>query len=192
MIHLLASAGAALIVRHWFEIDLDDASMEHGCRVELREIAPTGHRGTESAAQVIRVDRPLWRADLFDRLGDPPGSFAAAHFHPYFDGHEPCDRVWDDRLTADPWGWLREQVLGFGTGSASQPAPLDPDDAADLRSMVDQVVEAAERFSPAGCTSTANCYQLTRDVRETVQLMTRNLHDPSRLDREAVSRWTEG
>jgi hypothetical protein len=76
--HILALSGCAVVVRHWFEIDLDDASMEHGARVELRLLAARPHRGSESAAQLITVDRPLWRADLFDRLGDLPGSFAVA------------------------------------------------------------------------------------------------------------------
>lgn len=191
MIHMLTTAGTALLVRHWFEIDLEDASMEHGCRVELREIAPVDHRGSESAAQVVAADRPLWRADLFDRLGDKPGTFSAAHFHPYFEDNEPCDRVWDDRLTADPWGWLREQVSGFGSGSASQPAPLTPEDAADLRAMADEVVAVAQGFSPARCGSRSECYRLTRDARQSVRLMVEYLHDPSKLDKDAVSLWTE-
>jgi hypothetical protein len=191
MIHMLTTAGAALLVRHWFEIDLEDASMEHGCRVELREVAPVDHRGSESAAQVVAADRPLWRADLFDRLGDEPGTFAAAHFHPYFEGDEPCDRVWDDRLTAEPWSWLREQVSRFGSGSASQPAPLGSEDAADLRAMADEVVSIAQRFSPTRCASQSECYRLTRDARQSVRLMVEYLHDPSRLDKDAVSLWTE-
>ena len=191
MIHMLTTAGAALLVRHWFEIDLEDASMEHGCRVELREVAPTVHRGSESAAQVVAADRPLWRADLFDRLGDDPGTFAAAHFHPYFEGNEPCDRVWDDRLNADPWGWLREQVSRFGSGAESQPAPLEPEDAADLRAMTDEVVSIAQSFSPTRCASQSECYRLTRDARQSVRLMVEYLHDPSRLDKDAVSLWTD-
>jgi len=191
MIHMLTTAGAAVLVRHWFEIDLADASMEHGCRVELRQIAPAEHRGSESAAQVVAADRPLWRADLFDRLGDEPGTFAAAHFHPSFEGNEPCDRVWDEELTANPWGWLRQQVLDFGSGSASQPARLAHDDAADLRGMADEVVSVAQRFSPARCRSTADCYALTRDARQSVRLMVGYLQDPSRLDKDVVSLWTE-
>lgn len=191
MIRMLTTTGVAVLVRHWFEVDLEDASMEHGCRVELRELTPTEHRGSESAAQLVVADRPLWRADLFDRLGDEPGTFAAAHFHPYFEGEEPCDRVWDDKLTADPWGWLREQVLRFGSGSASQPAALAPDDAADLQAMADEVVAVAQGFSPERCRSTAECFRLTRDARQSVRLMVKYLHDPSRLDKAAVSLWME-
>src|SRR5215831_17529296 len=73
--HILTLSGVAVVVRHWFEIDLDDASMEHGARIELRELAGHPRRGSESAAQLIALDRPLWRADLFDRLTDEPGTF---------------------------------------------------------------------------------------------------------------------
>jgi hypothetical protein len=61
-----------VVVRHWFEINLDDASMQHGSRIELRALAAQPRRGSESAAQLITADRPLWRADLFDRLADEP------------------------------------------------------------------------------------------------------------------------
>jgi len=185
MLHLLALTRTALLLRHWFEVDLDDASMEHGCRVELREIPPLAHRGSESAAQVVTADRPLWRADLFDRVGDTPGSFAVAHYHPRFDGVEPCDRVWDEHLTRDPWGWLEKRLV-----DASWPA-LDADDAAELGARAAEVVAIAQGFSPARCTSTAQCYRQTRDVRGAVQLMVQNLQDPDALDRAAVSPWTE-
>ena len=97
---IVALSGHAVIIRHWFEIDLEDASMEHGARIELRELAPRSHRGSESAAQLVTADRPLWRADLFDRLADAPGSFGVAHYHPEFAGNEPCARAWDPALTA--------------------------------------------------------------------------------------------
>ena len=72
------------------------------------------HRGSESAAQLITADRPLWRADLFDRLGSTPGRFDAAHYHPRFNGNEPCDRHWDRALTAAPWDWLADQISSLG------------------------------------------------------------------------------
>ena len=64
MQHILTLSGVAVAVRHWFEIDLGDASMEHGARIELRELVGHPRRGSESAAQLITLDRPLWRADL--------------------------------------------------------------------------------------------------------------------------------
>src|SRR5579859_6912845 len=117
MRHVLALSRSAFIVRHWFEINLDDAHMEHGVRIELREMPVQPHRGTESAAQLVTLDRPLWRADLFDRLSDVPGTFGAAHYHPEFAGNEPCRRVWDAGLNADPWGWLGNQIMSLGADS---------------------------------------------------------------------------
>ncbi len=40
MQQILALSRCAVIVRHWFEINLDDASMKHGSRIELRELVP--------------------------------------------------------------------------------------------------------------------------------------------------------
>ena len=99
MQHILALSRSAVTIRHWFEINLDDASMEHGVRIEIRELVDHPHRGSESASQLTTVDRPLWRADLFDRLADPAGSFSAAHYHPRFTGNEPSARFWDAALT---------------------------------------------------------------------------------------------
>jgi len=84
--------------------------MEHGARVEVRLVAPQPRRGTESAAQVITVDQPVWRADLFDRLDGTPGAFEAAHFHPHFVGVEPCPRHWAEQVKAAPWDWLHTSL----------------------------------------------------------------------------------
>ena len=132
MQHILALSRSAVTIRHWFEIDLDDASMEHGARIEIRELPPQPHRGSESASQVTVVDRPLWRADLFDRLTDPPGSFGVAHYHPQFADNEPSARHWDAALSADPWTWLGDQFASLGTAAGGAAWPLDPEDAAEL------------------------------------------------------------
>src|ERR1700730_17977394 len=70
--HILALSRAAVTIRHWFDINLDDASMEHGARIEIRELPHHPHRGSESASQLTTVDRPLWRAHLFGRPPGPP------------------------------------------------------------------------------------------------------------------------
>jgi len=179
----------AIIVRHWFEIDLGDASMEHGARVEVRELGQHPHRGSESAAQLVTANRPLWRADLFDRLSDPPGRFAAAHYHPRFAGNEPSGRTWDPELTADPWRWLRRQVESLGAASGEEPSPLDPADAAEAARHADQVVAAARSLAPDLCVSASQCFQLTQDVRETVRLMMELLDRPDLLDRAWTAPW---
>ena len=189
MQHILALSRSAVIIRHWFEINLDDASMEHGARIEIRELVRHPHRGSESASQLTTVDRPLWRADLFDRLADSPGSFSAAHFHPQFNGNEPSARCWDAALTADPWTWLGDQVSSLGTAAGGAGWPIDPGDAAELPGLASEVVATARRFGPAECRSAAECYRLTRDVQSAVQLMIATLRAPDNLDRDRAAPW---
>jgi hypothetical protein len=199
VLQMFAFSGCAVVVRHWFEIDLTDASMEHGARVEIRELAAHPHRGSESAAQLIAADRPLWRADLFDRLSDEPGTFAAAHYHPYFIGDEPSDRTWDRALTADPWSWLGQQIASLGAGPAAEGSTvadheqwqLDAADAVDVPRYADQIVAAARSFAPGTCRSAAQCFELTQDVQDTVRLMIDYLEQPERLDAAWVRPWTE-
>jgi hypothetical protein len=187
MLQMFAFSGCAVVVRHWFEIDLTDASMEHGARVEVRELASHPHRGSESAAQLIAADRPLWRADLFDRLSDKPGTFAAAHYHPYFIGDEPSDRTWDQALTADPWSWLGEQIA-----AGREQWQLDAADAVEVPRYADQIVAAARSFAPGNCGSATQCYELTQDVQDTVRLMIDYLERPELLDTTWVKPWTDG
>jgi hypothetical protein len=187
--YILALSRSAVTIRHWFEINLDDASMEHGARIEIRELPAQPHRGSESASQLTTVDRPLWRADLFDRLADPAGSFGAAHYHPRFTGNEPSERHWDASLTADPWGWLGDQISSLGAAAGGVGWPLDPGDAAELPGLASAVVATARQFGPAGCRSAAGCFRQTRDVQAAVQLMIATLRTPERLDRDRVAPW---
>lgn len=189
MQHIMALWRSAVTVRHWFEINLDDASMEHGARIEIRQLPPQPHRGSESASQLTTVDRPLWRADLFDRLADAPGSFAAAHYHPQFTGNEPSARFWDAALTANPWTWLGDQITSLGAKAGGVAWPLDPGDAAELPGLASAVVATARQFGPAECRSPAECFQLTRDVQDAVQLMIATLRAPERLDRARAAPW---
>jgi hypothetical protein len=135
------------------------------------------------------VDRPLWRADLFDRHTDLPGSFGAAHFHPQFHGDEPCPRVWDPRLTKDPWGWLEIQFTHLGVADGREGWQVDPEDAADLRQLAASIVATARQFAPAQCTTARQCFELTKDVRDAVQLMLGSLEHPELLDTAWVEPW---
>ena len=189
MQHILALSRSAVTIRHWFEINLDDASMEHGVRIEIREKPGQPRRGSESASQLITLDRPLWRADLFDRLADPPGSFSAAHYHPQFTGNEPCPRRWDAALTADPWAWLGDQITSLGGTAGGVAWPLEPGDAAELPGLASTVVATAQQFGPDRCRSAAECFALTRDVRDAVDVMIARLRAPERLDRDRTAPW---
>src|SRR5204862_1339189 len=137
---------------------------EHGARIEIRELAPHPHRGSESASQLTTVDRPLWRADLFDRLADPPGSFSAAHYHPRFTGNEPSGRFWDAALTADPWTWLGDQITSLGTAAGGAGVPVDPADAAERPGLASAVAAPALPLPPAERPAPAECARLTRDT----------------------------
>ncbi len=185
MQHVIALSRSAVVVRHWFEIDLGDSSMEHGARIELRELAAQPRRGSESAAQLLVVDRPLWRADLFDRLTDPPGSFGVAHYHPQFIGNEPCPRAWDPQLTASPWDWLGDQFGQLGNGAWQ----LDPADARELPGLSAAIVSLARQVAPDRCRSAAECFERTRDVQDAVRLMISELRRPDLLDSDWVSPW---
>jgi hypothetical protein len=189
---VVALTHSAVVLRHWFEIDMRDASMEHGARIELRELVQQPRRGTESAAQLITADRPLWRADLFDRLTDEPGTFGVAHYHPEFSGNQPGPRVWDTELTASPWRWLHDQLVSCGAGSGRNAWPLDPDDAAELAGLAAEIVDLARQFSPERCHSAAECFRFTRDARESVDLMMRYMRRPDLLDLEWVAPWRAG
>ncbi|WP_433799637.1 hypothetical protein [Actinomycetospora sp. CA-084318] len=180
----------AVVVRRWFEIG-PDATMEHGTRVELRLLEPQEHRGTESAAQRLVVDEAVWRADLFDRLDRPAGSFSAAHHHPTFDGVEPSDRVWSDALTADPWGWLAAQladVEGLLRAGGVDPA-LAADDADDLREQVPHIVAAARRFGPEDPMTRDGDFRLTRDAAERVRRMLDLIDAPDAQVLEHLGPW---
>ena len=140
-------------------------------------------RGTRTAA----ASRPLSWSPPTGRCGGPtcstgwtapPGNYSVAHYHPQFAGDEPSSRNWDQALTADPWAWLAAQLASLGGAGGDEPWPLSPADAADLNRYADQVVAAARGFAPELCHSAEQCYQLTQDARDTVQVMIKYLERP--------------
>jgi hypothetical protein len=193
MLYSFVHSRVAVLVRHWFEIGLDDGVLEHGARLELRLLEPQGHRGTESAAQRFVVDRPVWRADLFDRLDRPAGTFSAAHFHPRFHGNEPSGRVFREELTADPWAWAAAQLsdLEAVADAAGLPPGAVADDSGDVREQVPLIVERARALAPVECRSRDQCFRMTRDVAGTVRIMVANLADPALLDQASVRLWLD-
>jgi len=193
VLHAFVYNDLAILVRHWFEVSLKDSHLEHGVRLELllREVQP--HRGSESAAQKIVADRPLWRADLFDRVDGTPGAFEAAHFHPRFDGVEPCRRNWADAIKTTPWEWLHDQLADVAAIAATAGVQL-PDPAADteqVRADAPAIVAVAQSRAAAQCGSKEQCYAWTQDAVPLVHLMLRGLTQPDLLDRDRVSPWLE-
>jgi hypothetical protein len=158
----------AVVVRHWFEVGPEDE--EHGARLELRRLVSHPHRGSESAPQVLELDGIVWRADLFDGLNDPPGSWSRAHHHTAFDGIEPQGRDWKDELTADPIGWTRRRLADL-PGLLQDVELADPEgEAEDVRRALPVIMAAVEACGPERCTSPAECRAATRDTREIVAL----------------------
>lgn len=191
MEHVFVFNEVAVLVRHWFEIDLVDSHLEHGARVELRLLAPQPRRGSESAAQQIVVDQPVWRADLFDRLDGTPGAFEAAHFHPYFVGVEPCERHWDDAVKAAPWDWLGTRLTAIADVVATAGIRLrDPATANEqVGADAEAIVGAARSRAAVLCGSKQQCHDWTRDAEPAVHVMLGALRRPDLLDRDRVSPW---
>jgi hypothetical protein len=189
--HAFVFNEVAVLVRHWFEIDLTDSHMEHGARVEVRLLAPQPHRGSESAAQVITVDQPVWRADLFDRLDGTPGGFEAAHFHPYFVGVEPCERHWAQAVKATPWDWLHTRLTDVADIVATAGMRLrDPaTENEQVRADAAAIVAAAQSRAPTLCRSKQQCHAWTRDAEFAVHTMLGSLALPDLLDQDRVSPW---
>jgi hypothetical protein len=181
----------AVLVRHWFEIDLADSHTEHGARIELRLLAEQPHRGTESASQRYVIDQPAWRADLFDRLDAPAGGFDAAHYHPRFAGVEPSERHWADPVREAPWVWLGEQLSNVErlVEAAGLTLRRPGMDNVQVRVAAPGIVAAAQRLAPAECRSARQCYALTRDAATSVDLMLDSLARPELLDQDRVAPW---
>lgn len=118
---------------------------EHGVRLEVRMLDPGELVGSVYSARPIEVGRPVWRADLLESVDGPPGSLNRAHHHPRFDGWEPGRRVFDARLSADPVGWVGEQLSDLGAllerAGVAQDESLAVD-AAGVRGCVREIMAA--------------------------------------------------
>jgi hypothetical protein len=161
----------AVIIRHWYEIGED--GREHGARVEIRQLTPSPRRGSESASQLIAIDEPIWRADLFDLLGEEPGNFGRAHYHHKFDGVEPTARDWAADLSADPISWCRDQLSNLeglipAAGATLQHLALE---AQDLRDACDRMIDSVVRYVGKNCPDPERCRAATRDAAATIALM---------------------
>ena len=182
----------AITVRRWFEVG-PDATMEAGARIELGLLQPQLHRGSESAAQPLVVGETFWRADLFGRLDLPDRPYAAAHFHPRFDGPEPSDRVWSEALTTDPWGWLAERLTGIEQTVAD--AGLDPAparaDAEAIRAATGRIVATARDLGPEQPFTRDDDFRLTRDAALRVRMLVERVEDRSAVPWDHVRPWLD-
>jgi hypothetical protein len=161
----------AVVVQHWFEVG--PSGDEHGARVEVRVIERYAHEGSESASQRFTLTRPLFRADLFDLIGQDPGNMARAHFHPDFVGFEPVDRHWDEALIRDPFEWLSEQLTDLSPilSNSALPPVTQYKAALQIAWIADDVVAVARKRAGGKCLSQAQCLAMTTEASEIVQLM---------------------
>jgi hypothetical protein len=122
---------------------------EHGVRIELRVLERGALKGSIYSAQPIEVGRPIWRADLLESVAGRPGSFDRTHYHPVFRDWDPASRVFIRELSADPLGWLGENLADLDGLLAAAGLPADtagPDDADRLRGVAPEIVAAVRRL----------------------------------------------
>lgn len=146
MMHAFVFEKVAVLVFPWHE-PMDPP--ERGARVEVRLLADEPRRGSNSAAQRVVIDQPVFRADLFDQVGHPAGNLRSAHFHPVFHGVEPSDRHWPDEINQDPTGWLTAELGDLSrvlrrAGVDVDDAPWLEGDAAAVRGAIPDVLAAIE------------------------------------------------
>jgi hypothetical protein len=121
---------------------------EHGVRVELRAFDRGELKGSIYSATPIEVGRPIWRVDLLESVDGQPGSYDRTHHHPAFVARtwDPCPREFVRELSADPLGWLGEQLAdlpGILKRAGVPDDTADPSDAASLREMAPVIASAA-------------------------------------------------
>jgi len=122
---------------------------EHGVRLELRMLGRGELKGSIYSAQPIEVGQPIWRADLLESVDGRPGSFDRTHHHPGFTGWNPGRRTFDKGLSADPLGWLGEQLADLDGLLAAAGFPAEvagPDDAEQLRAVAPEIVAVTGRL----------------------------------------------
>jgi hypothetical protein len=147
MLQAFVSERVGIVVGDLYFLDPDphpgQEGPEHGVRVELRVFDRGELKGTIYSATPIEVGQPIWRVDLLESVDGKPGSFDRTHHHPAFTGWDPGPRVFVRELSADPLGWLGQQLADLPAvlKRAGVPDDLaDPSDADTLRDIAPAIV----------------------------------------------------
>lgn len=122
---------------------------ERGVRLELRVVDRGAPQGSIYAGVPISFTRPVWRVDLFGSTESPPGTLDRAHHHPRFDGWEPSSRHFVPELSADPVGWLTEQLAdpdAVLARSGVDAGEVPDADRAGLATSAPEIVAAVQRM----------------------------------------------
>lgn len=118
---------------------------ERGVRVEVRFLEPQQHEGTIYAARPILVGEPVWRLDLLESVAGKPGSYDRTHHHPQMRGYEPGHRKFERELSADPLGYLADQLRDLPALLRQAELPGDAatdEDVRQLQVYADDIVQA--------------------------------------------------
>jgi hypothetical protein len=122
---------------------------ERGVRLEVRFLESPEAWGTIYASRPIVVDRPIWRADLLERVDGPPGSFDRTHHHPHMEGWEPGSRQYDPEMSTQPLGWVASRLGDLDAlmkDAGIDPREADPDDAEEMRQALPDILAAVQRL----------------------------------------------
>jgi hypothetical protein len=153
MLYVFAFDRVGVAVGDLFFVDPQPESgqegAERGVRLEVRLMERPPLTGSIYSSQTIVADRPVWRADLLESVDGPMGSFDRTHHHPQFKGWEPCPRVFEPAMSADPVAFVGEQLADLDAllaGAGLDASAVGPDDAAQLRAAVPEIVAVVQRL----------------------------------------------
>lgn len=122
---------------------------EHGVRLEVRLLERKELEGSVYSAQPIGIGRPVWRADLLERVEAEPGSYDRTHHHPNFTGWEPGQRVFEPALSEDPVTFVGEQLADLPLllkRAGIDDSEASAADAQALRATLPEILDATRRL----------------------------------------------
>jgi hypothetical protein len=109
MLHAYIVGPIAITVGHWIQRGVES---ESGARVEIRRVEQEEIAGAAAGVAGLRllpVSAGIWRADLFRNQDGE----IAYHYHPHFEKGDVGERSFDDRLTADPVGFVIDRLTNL-------------------------------------------------------------------------------